>query len=163
MNKSNFKQMNRRDFLHYTGAASLISTGIIFPDTLQASFAFAESNSFDELFTKLIQLNDEQVPKILQLQNRDKNWKHFGGVCDNWKIYNPHSSAGLIKTLSVSYSSEKSKYYHDKSLIEPMILAANYLLKIQHSDGTIDLLSTNFHSTPDTAFVVEPIWLSYQI
>jgi hypothetical protein len=155
--------MNRRDFLHYTGAASLISTGIIFPDTLRASVPFNESGSFDELFIKLIQLNDEQIPKILQLQNRDKTSKHFGGVCDNWKIYNPHSSAGLIKTLSVSYSSEKSKYYRDESLIEPMVLAAKYLLKIQHNDGTIDLLSTNFHSTPDTAFVVEPIWLSYQL
>ncbi|KAF0237976.1 MAG: hypothetical protein FD181_1457 [Prolixibacteraceae bacterium] len=59
--------MNRRDFLHYTGAASLISTGIIFPVTLQATFPFTESSSFDELFIKLIQLNDEQVPKILQL------------------------------------------------------------------------------------------------
>lgn len=155
--------MNRREFLHYTGATSLISTGIIFPDTLQATFPFTESGSFDELFMKLIQLNDEQVPKILQLQNLDKTSKHFGGVCDNWKIYNPHSSAGLIKTLSVSYSSEKSKYYRHGSLIEPMNLAAKYLLKIQHSDGTIDLLSTNFHSTPDTAFVVEPIWLSYQL
>jgi hypothetical protein len=155
--------MNRRDFLHYTGAASLISTGIIFPDTLRASVPFNESGSFKELFIKLVQLNDEQVPRILQLQNRDKTSKHFGGVCDNWKIYNPHSSAGLIKTLSVSYSSEKSKYYRDESLIDPMVLAAKYLLKIQHSDGTIDLLSTNFHSTPDTAFVVEPIWLSYQL
>jgi hypothetical protein len=163
LDKPNFRQMNRRDFLHYTGAASLISTGIILPDTLQAWVPFTESNSFDDLFIKLIQLNDEQVPKILQLQNRDKTSKHFGGVCDNWKIYNPHSSAGLIKTLSVSYSSEKSKYYRDDSLIEPMILASKYLLKIQHNDGTIDLLSTNFHSTPDTAFIVEPIWLSYQL
>lgn len=163
MNKPNFRKMNRRDFLHYTGAASLISTGIIFPETLNTSLPHSESISFDELFIKLIQLNDEQVPKILQLQNLDKISKHLGGVCDNWKIYNPHSTAGLIKTLSVSYSSEKSKYYRDESLIEPMLLAAKYLLKIQHSDGTIDLLSTNFHSTPDTAFVVEPVWLSYQL
>ena len=155
--------MNRRDFLHYTGAASLISTGIIFPETLQATLPFAESNSFDDLFIKLIQLNDEQVSKILQLQNLDKTSKYFGGVCDNWKIYNPHSTAGLIKTLSISYSADKSKFYRDQALIEPMVQAANYLLKIQHSDGTIDLLSTNFHSTPDTAFVVEPIWLSYHL
>lgn len=163
MNKSNFKKMNRRDFLHYTGAASLISTGIIFPDTLLATSPFPEFDNFEELFIHLVQLNDEQVPKILQLQNRDNSSKHFGGVYDGWKIYNAHSTAGLIKTLAIAYSVKQSKFYRNKTLIEPMMLAAKYLLQIQHEDGTIDLLSTNFHSTPDTAFVVEPIWLSYQL
>ena len=136
--------MNRRDFLHITGTASLISTGIISSGTLMAASPFPVFDSFDELLNHLIQLNDEQVPKIRQLQNLDVNSKYFGGVHD-------------ISNL------RRFEKRIDPALIEPMMLAAKYLLKIQHEDGTIDLLSTNFHSTPDTAFVVEPIWLIYQL
>jgi hypothetical protein len=35
--------------------------------------------------------------------------------------------------------------------------ALSFLLSVQHADGTIDLHTTNFHSPPDTAFVVEPL------
>ena len=35
-----------------------------------------------------------------------------------------------------------------------MNLAMACLMRVQHEDGTIDLHSTNFHSTPDTAFLV---------
>ena len=41
-----------------------------------------------------------------------------------------------------------------------LALAAGALLELQHADGTIDLHTTNFHSPPDTAFVVEPLRLA---
>ena len=37
------------------------------------------------------------------------------------------------------------------------------MINCQYDDGTIDLPSTNFHSTPDTAFVVEPICIAYNL
>lgn len=155
--------MNRRDFLHYTGAASLISTGIISPATLLAVNQFPEFSGFQELISNLVKLNDEQVPRLMELQEKDIESKNFGGVQDAWKIFNPGSTAGLIKVLATSFSQPGSKYYLDKSLVEPMEMATKYLLKVQHSDGTIDLLSTNFHSTPDTGFVVEPLCAGYQL
>ena len=39
--------------------------------------------------------------------------------------------------------------------------ALKALLKLQHEDGTIDLVDTNFHSTPDTAFMVKRMAQSY--
>jgi hypothetical protein len=44
-----------------------------------------------------------------------------------------------------------------------MTLAARALNNLQHADGTIDLLSTNFHSTPDLGFTIFPMALSYGI
>ncbi|MEA3480229.1 MAG: hypothetical protein U9R60_18745, partial [Bacteroidota bacterium] len=53
-----------------------------------------------------------------------------------------------------SYASPLSKYYLSESLEKPMDRAISCLLHVQYSDGTIDLHTTNFHSTPDTAFIV---------
>jgi hypothetical protein len=155
--------MKRRDFLHYTGAASLISTGIISPVTLLAQSKMPEFSNFSELVKSLIQINDERIPALMDLQERNPQSKYFGGVQDNWKIFNPSSTSGLITGLTCSFCSVQSKYFQDKKLTESIELAAKYLLKIQHSDGTIDLLSTNFHSTPDTGFVVEPLCASFKL
>lgn len=44
-----------------------------------------------------------------------------------------------------------------------MTLAGTALLNLQHLDGTIDLPSTNFHSTPDLAFTIYPLASAYSI
>lgn len=155
--------MNRRDFLHYTGAASLISTSVILPSTLFAKSRMPLYRDFNSVLRDLIELNNSPVLQIKGLQNLDSESKYYGGVFDSWKIYTPHSSRDLIKTLSISFSQSNSKYYYDKELIESMELAAKYMLKIQHSDVTIDLLSANFHSTPDTGFVVELLCVCYKL
>ena len=50
-----------------------------------------------------------------------------------------------------------------RSLAERLPLAARALLALQHADGTIDLPTTNFHSPPDTAFVLEPVCASLAV
>lgn len=155
--------MKRRDFLHYTGAASLISTGIISPVTLLSQSKMAQFNNFSELINNLIRLNDERIPVLMDLQDRNPQSKYFGGVQDSFQIFNPGSTSGLITVLTCAFCSPPSKYFQDKKLTESIELAAKYLLKIQHTDGTIDLLATNFHSTPDTGFVVEPLCASFKL
>ena len=155
--------MKRRDFLHYTGAASLISTGIISPATLFAQTKMPGFSNFSELINNLIRLNDERIPALMDLQERNPQSKNFGGVQDSFKIFNPGSTAGLITGLTCSFCSGQSKYFRDEKLVESIELAAKYMLKIQHADGTIDLLSTNFHSTPDTGFVAEPLCAAFTL
>jgi hypothetical protein len=155
--------MNRRDFLHYTGAASFISTELIFSDNLLAGVQMPTFNTFDELLLNLLTLNDQKVPVYIGLQENNADSKNYGGVHDSYQIYTPGATAGLIKTLTCSVTQKESRYYLDESLFDSIELAIQYLLSEQHSDGTIDLLSTNFHSTPDTGFVVEPICASYNL
>lgn len=155
--------MDRRTFLHYTGTASLLSTGIISPTSLMAEKSKADIGSYPELVEYLLKLNDERVPKVMEQQNIRSESEHFGGVSDSWKIHTPGTTGALIKILAISYSQSGSGFYLDDSLIKPMKIAAEYLLKVQHENGTIDLLSTNFCSPPDTGFVVEPLCASYKL
>lgn len=155
--------MNRRNFLQYSAITSLLTTTGLFPANSNPAQPMPEFNSFSELVENLIKLNDKRVPELLEKQDKNPQSKYFGGLCDNFQVYNAGSTAGLITVLTCSFTQPKSEYYLKSNLADAMTLAAQYLLKIQHSDGTIDLLATNFHSTPDTGFVAEPLCACYKL
>ena len=116
-----------------------------------------------ELLSQLIRLNDESIPVALSKQSTEKDNAYYGAVFDGDSVVSPIASAGLIQSLMCGYVSRDSKYYQSKELLQRMILAARGLLNLQHDDGTIDLLSTNFHSTPDLGFTIYPLALAYSI
>lgn len=116
-----------------------------------------------ELLSQLIRLNDENIPKVLIRQLTEKNTAYYGAVFDGDSVVSPIGTSNLIQTLMCSYVSRDSKYYQSKELLQRMTLAGTGLLNLQHDDGTIDLLSTNFHSTPDLAFTIYPLALAYSI
>jgi hypothetical protein len=116
-----------------------------------------------ELLSLLIRLNDESIPVVLSRQSTDQNNVYYGAVLDGDSVVSPIATAGLIQTLMCSYVTRDSKYYKSKEILQRMTLAAIGLLNLQHDDGTIDLLSTNFHSTPDLGFTVYPLALTYSI
>ena len=80
-----------------------------------------------------------------------------GGVTDKYKMPNVHSTKELISVAGIAFASKYSKYYLSPELLKPIERAAACLVNVQHNDGTIDLHSTNFHSTPDTAFLVNDL------
>lgn len=110
-----------------------------------------------DLLRELIRANDEQVPRVLQRQERGASHPSRGGIPNEYGIYTAHDAASFISVLVASHAAEGSMFFHSGKLVEPLRLAAAFLLKMQHQDGTIDLYSTNFHSTPDMAFVLEVI------
>jgi hypothetical protein len=116
-----------------------------------------------ELLSQLIKLNDENIRKALGRQLTEKTNHNYGAVYDGDSILSPIGTAGLIQTLMCGYVSRDSKFYKSREILDRMTLAASALLNFQHDDGTIDLLSTNFHSTPDLAFTIYPLALSYSI
>jgi hypothetical protein len=105
----------------------------------------------------LIKTNDKQVENLRKYRISDPQNPAYGGYIDGAEIPNPHSTVAYIRAAGCALASPESQYYKSETIAKELGEALKYLLKIQHSDGTIDLLSTNFHSTPDTGFIVK--WL----
>ena len=123
------------------------------------TLSWAESVSLkekgsDEILKKLSVLNDDRVSSLLNDQRSIPGGRWDGGVVNRFDLLNEHSTAWFVVRLGSSYISEYSAYYKSVALEKPMEAALTCLLNVQHEDGTIDLYSTNFHSTPDTAFLV---------
>jgi hypothetical protein len=108
-----------------------------------------------------IKIGDQNIPNYKPLKVVDPNNKYFGGYMNEAEIPNPHSTSSFIDRAATQFSCPESVYFQSKSLLLEIDHAAKCLLKFQHSDGTVDLLETNFHSTPDVAFVLENIVPAY--
>jgi hypothetical protein len=139
----------RRTFIKQTAltaTALSISPAVAFPNGM--------ASEADRIIRKLTELNDLKIEALLsrQLDNPGDRWD--GGVLNTFEIPNAHSTSAFLEVLGTSYASPFSKYHLSESLEKPMERAIGCLLHVQYEDGTIDLHTTNFHSTPDTAFIV---------
>lgn len=108
-----------------------------------------------DLVAHLIAQNDAAIPAQLGRQQRDRAKPTFGGVPAENGLYHAGSASGFLCSLTAAYVSPSSRYAGSPQLLQALDDAATFLLAAQHEDGTIDLLTTNFHSPPDTGFVLE--------
>ena len=141
----------------------LTCLSFILMSNLQNAKGIAPAYNKKELLLQLIQLNDNDIPKQLSRQWTEKEATYYGAVFDNDSVVSPFITSNLVQTLMCSYVSPSSKYYQSKEILQRLTLAAKGLLNLQHEDGTIDLLGTNFHSTPDLAFTIYPIAMTYSM
>ena len=111
----------------------------------------------------LIRLNDKQISDTPNPQITDSESPHVGAISDGEGIPNALSTGDYISLWAISVSCPESKFFASPNLLQFIEKGAQYLTKAQHSDGTIDLLSSNFHSPPDTAFSVDKIAIAYQL
>ncbi|GGH44136.1 hypothetical protein GCM10007423_42080 [Dyadobacter endophyticus] len=122
-----------------------------------------QADSMPDWLQTLVKQADKSIESLLTFQTKDSKSPDLGGLRDGFDLLNPHSTAALIQYGASGLFSPGSKFYRSKELLASMDLAALYLIKTQHSDGTIDLLSTNFHSTPDTGFLVKRLTMAYRL
>lgn len=148
--------MNRRVFLQRASAVSLL------PLSSFENFSLNTKDNIPEWILNLSPLNDKSVEHHGKYQTREQG-PHFGGLTDHQNIYNPHSTSGYVRVGAMALYFPNSKYYQSSTLVTHLDQAMAYLLKLQHEDGTIDLMSTNFHSTPDTAFLVKRLTNAYKL
>ena len=156
--------IGRRHFLAAAGAAALAPSVWTAPlRSAGAQTAGPAPSVPSDLVAALIASNDDLVPGQLARQERRADVRGFGGVPDGYGIPGPGGTAGFISILSCAHATPTSRYFHSAELTEPLQRAARAMLAHQHEDGTIDLPSTNFHSTPDTAFILELICPAYGV
>ncbi len=107
--------------------------------------------------------SDQYAETVMPRQMLDRTHDDFGGFPDQYDIYYPNYTAGVIERLTTVYASDRSSLFLNDTVLQQLQNAITFMLNHQHPDGTIDLLSTNFHSTPDLAFAIEPIARSFKI
>ena len=141
--------MQRREFILSSAAATaLLALG---------ARAAATPDSADDLLRELIRGNDAHIPDLLAKQERRPGHRWLGGQVNEYGLHTPQNTAGLISALACAACAPTSKYFNSTELVEPLQLAITYLLKAQHPDGSVDFYATNFHSHPDTAFILEVV------
>lgn len=111
----------------------------------------------------IIKNYDQGVKGLASYKVTDPNSPYFGGYYNGEGIPSPHSTIGVIHHICCVISCPESAYYQSKQLLIELEQAIKATLKLQHEDGTIDLLDTNFHSTPDTGFMVKRLCISYSL
>ncbi|GAB3956968.1 hypothetical protein GCM10028805_48350 [Spirosoma harenae] len=153
--------MNRRTFVR-SGSAALCLLPIV-PSPLFAHPAGKLLADKPAWLLELIKGNDQQLSSVRALRITEPTHKAFGGLKDGDAIPNPQSTADFVRRAASAMSCPESEHYRSKTLLNEIDLALKYLLKIQHTDGTIDLLATNFHSTPDTGFIVKRLTTTYTL
>lgn len=114
-----------------------------------------ERTSRHNLVANLVALNDDAIPGQMAQQQRDPSKPRHGGIQAANGLYYPGATSGFIRNLTAAYVSPESRYAGSTQLLKALNDAATFMLNAQHSDGTIDLPTTNFHSPPDTGFVLE--------
>jgi hypothetical protein len=87
----------------------------------------------------------------------------YGGIFDAYGMASAHAVTSFLKSGICALTTKESKFFNNEQLSKELLVAAGYLKKVQHEDGTIDLLSTNFHSTPDTGFIVKWLCPTYHL
>lgn len=157
--------MDRRQFVRNSALAFcalpvIPATGIV---PRRIGTCPIQADTMPEWMQTLVKQVDKSIESLLTYQVKDSKSPDLGGLRDGFDLLNPHSTAALIQYGASGLFSRSSKFYQSKELLADMDLAALYLVRTQHSDGTIDLLSTNFHSTPDTGFLVKRLTMAYAL
>ncbi|MBI5768103.1 MAG: hypothetical protein HZA93_09925 [Verrucomicrobia bacterium] len=138
--------MHRRDFLVSTTAAAA---------SLAVRRVGAAETDVNEVWREAVRANDEQIPALLAKQERRPGHRWLGGIPNEYGLHVARGTGAFVTALACAACAPGSRYFGSTDLVEPLRLAIRYLLAAQHEDGTTDLLETNFHSAPDTGFILE--------
>ncbi|MDR6726408.1 hypothetical protein J2W91_004919 [Paenibacillus amylolyticus] len=119
------------------------------------------------MYRQLVNSNDRAVERGMARQMLDPENRYYGGTID------PYTGVAWVNHTTgtptdmcywgAALSNPDSIYYRDEALLDRLLLATEFVLRLQHEDGSISPGWTNYHSPPDTAFVVVGYSQLYQL
>ncbi|MFD1955340.1 hypothetical protein ACFSL6_14455 [Paenibacillus thailandensis] len=117
-------------------------------------------------YERLVSINDEWAAAESERQVTDPSSRYYGGVADSATGIPWPSHMNTPKVMAIwgaALVNPDSVYYRNGPLLERLELAAEFMLRFQHEDGTVSPGWTNYHSPPDTAFVVVGLTQLYRL
>ena len=139
--------MQRRDFIRSTATLTTLAA--------LGARAAAPLAADADLLAEAIRANDAGIPALLAQQELRPGHRWLGGLSNSFGLHSAGGTSGFISALACAACAPGSKYFNSPALVEPLRLAAAYMLAAQHDDGTVDFYATNFRSPPDMAFILE--------
>lgn len=115
----------------------------------------------------MVKSNDEAVQIGLEWQVLEPESRYYGGVIDAstgvaWVNHTTGTPTDMCN-WGTALVNPDSAYYRDEELAKRLTLASEFVLRMQHEDGSISPGWTNYHSPPDTAFVVVGYYQLYKL
>ena len=115
-------------------------------------------------FSAVLRAAQSRVPKLLAQQVRDtKSFDHGGFFSSQDGLCHPGEAVGALDLLVSVFACPESQYYRNGDVQSSISETLAYIARIQRPDGTFDLLTTNFFSAPDTAFILIVLTRVYRI
>ncbi|MFC9712250.1 hypothetical protein ACFTRD_29430 [Paenibacillus sp. NPDC056933] len=119
------------------------------------------------MYRQLVDSNDKAVQRGISRQELDPESRYYGGTIDPstgiaWVNHTTGTPTDMCY-WGAALANPDSIYYRDEELLNRLLLASEYVLHNQHTDGSISPGWTNYHSPPDTAFVVVGYAQLYQL
>lgn len=106
---------------------------------------------------RILEDSDKRVSQFLRWQCLDAASTDFGGSAMGDRDIDVKETFIRLGTAIACWLHPESRYHRDAKLAGRMDIALDYLVRMQHSDGTYDFPNCNFASAPDTAFMVQEV------
>jgi hypothetical protein len=106
------------------------------------------------LIPAIVKHHDESVEYYLKAQITDPSDRWRGSLKDEYGLPSWGAAGGMATSFATAFLHPDSKFHYDKTMVQRIALACDFLQRESTPDGNINLAITNWNSTPDTAFCI---------
>ena len=108
-------------------------------------------------YQKMIKDTEDRVVYSLWNQEKNELSPYYGGFYDKDRMVQAKYAIYRVASEIAAYCCRDTRFYHDKTVEDSIILGLTYIQRVQHENGLFDYITCNFFSAPDTAFCIKKL------